>query len=302
MSNTGTNEAEQSLNTPKSEQELAEQVLTAVSEGDDKELDRLFEVELTPDVEASVEEDSEDSSVDDGQGTNSQASDDEAVEAPAPQGPTAEEKLAALEQQLANAQAAVGRMASMQSRLAKLEHQLKQKAAVQAPPVDDTDKQLDDRIAKLAEIDPDTAEILKALKTKQPKPQPQQEADDGFDERLHEEYYKVLATHADADKIFAHPAWHAWKSHLTPEQRQWAESSDSSQVIVALGEFKKYMSGAVAPVQAPQEDATKAARDKKLQTSTSSSDAPVKTTKPFDENAFFYDAYAKIAKEAGIVY
>ena len=49
-------------------------------------------------------------------------------------------------------------------------------------------------------------------------------------------------------------------------------------------------------------DATKQARERKLQRSADSSDKPVKKQPKFDENQFFAESYEKIAKEAGITY
>ena len=313
MSNTGTNETEQSLNAPKSEEELADQILTAVSEGNEDEMERLFSVDVTPDAAEEEDEDSvKDSPSNDEEEEDSNSSEEDAANdggTTTQEMSPAEERLAKLEQQLADARAAVGRTASLQSRLAQLERQLKQKeTSTKKAQEDDADAKLTERINKLKEIDPDTAEILEALRAKQTKqtvqpPEPTELPDD-----LHEEYYKVLAVHSDADKIFQHPYWHMWKQQLTPDQRAWAESSRSDQVIVAVDEFKKFLQGfgqAPTNTQAAQEDvvdATKEARNKKLQRSADSSDKPVKKAPKFDEAQFFAEAYEKIAKESGITY
>lgn len=327
MSNTGTNEAEQSLNIPKSEEDLADQILTAVSEGNSDEMDRLFSVELEPDAEPDESEDSdEDSSEEEEQNTPDEESEDqtaateskedEEASITTQQSDPAAEKLAQLEQELHNAKAAVGRMAVMQSRVAQLERQLKQhnakpdKAKQEA---DDAEKRLRDRIAKLKEIDPDTAEILETMLEQRPKQQPAQEqAPEASNDDVGEEYYKLLHHHPDADAIFKHPSWHAWKNTLTPDQLAWASSSKADHVAVALNAYKQYMQGFMKPREqgvtqeaAPVEDvvdATKQARERKLQRSADSSDTPVKKQPKFDESRFFDEAYEKIAKEAGIVY
>lgn len=322
MSKTGTNEAERGLNVPKSEEELADLVLTAVSEGNTEEMDRLFSVSVQPDEKAEDEEDSEqDSTETDGDEKESKESDSQ-TEEESNKGPDlttqqtpspAEERLAKLEQQLNDAKAAVGRTAALQSRLAQLERQLKAQQAKKPEEPSAEEKELDDRIARLKEIDPDTAAILETLKKQQARAKPQ-EASDNDDEALREEYYKVLEVHADADKIFNHPYWHQWKATLTPEQREWASSSDSQKVIVALNAYKEFINGfpgnnATAPTPPPVAtevedvvDATKLTRDKKLQRSADSSDKPVKKTQKLDEDALFAEAYEKIAKEAGITY
>lgn len=325
MNDTGTNEAEQSLNTPKSEKELADQILTAVSEGNNEEMDRLFTVELTPDAEPDDTEDSdEDSSEEaeqntdeesDGQTTATDSEEDEEASTTTHTPDPAAEKLAQLEQELHNAKAAVGRMATMQSRLAQLERQLKQQNAKPDKAVqeaEDAEKRLRDRIAKLKEIDPDTAEILETMVEQRPKASPAQEqtsaaSTDGNEE----EYYKLLDYHPDAGTIFKHPSWHAWKNTLTPDQLAWASSNKADHVAVALNAYKQYMQGftTTAPQQtqeaAPVDDvvdATKQARERKLKRSADSSDTPVKKQPKFDESRFFDEAYEKIAKEAGIVY
>lgn len=326
MSNTGTNEAERGLNGPKSEEELAELVLTAVSEGDGDELDRLFNTKLSPDEASEDEEDSnKDSTLGDDEVEDEANSDDTAADASNKEDATsrtteheltpAEQRLAKLEKELADAKAVAGRTASMQSRLAQLENKINKQAANKQPEIDPEEQELDDRIARLREVDPDTAAILETLKKRYKADKGTSAQGTAYDEDVvRQEYYKVLEVHHDADKIFNHPYWQQWKSLLSPEQRAWAESADSQQVIVAVNEFKKFMAAgpgaaqttqAVVPPAAVVEDvvdATKVAREKKLQRSAESSDTPVKKNPKFDEQSFFDEAYAKIAKEANIHY
>lgn len=327
MSNTGTNETERGLNVPESEEDLADKILTAVSEGDEDEMKRLFD---QPDAEPEDSEDSEeDSPEEEGKNDSDEepedqtAADDSDEEEEASttthEPDPAAERIAQLEQKLHNAEAAVGRMASMQSRLAQLERQLKQQAEAsvkqkQKEEADSAEKRLRDRIAKLKEIDPDTAEILETmLEHRQSKEQPKQaHAPEASHEDLSEEFYKLLQKHPDAEAIFQHPSWHAWKNTLTPEQLAWASSSKADHVAVALQAYKDYMQGFVKAQQpvtqggsSPVEDvvdATKQARERKLRRSADSSDKPVKKQPKFDEERFFQEAYEKIAKEAGIVY
>jgi len=332
MSKSGTNEAEQSLNIPKSEEDLADQILTAVSEGDEEEMERLFSFQPEPDAELEEEDDSEeDSDSEEAKNASDKGSeDDEAADASEEESEEEEgrsttqedpnpvaDRIAQLEQQLANATAAVGRMASTQSRLAQLERQLKQQKArpeEAEKDADDSEKRLRDRIAKLKEIDPDTAEILETMleqrpKTSEAKDQNQESAQD---DELQEEYYKLLEVHPDAEAVFKHPSWYAWKNTLTPEQAAWANSSRAQHVAAAMDAYKQYMQGFVqaqdksdAGRPSPKDDvvdATKQAREQKLKRSADSSDKPVKKQPKFDESQFFSEAYEKIAKEAGIVY
>lgn len=324
----GTNEAERGLNTPKSEEELAEQILAAVSENDGEEMERLFSVDISPDAEPEESEDSEeDSPEEDGKNDSDEGPDDQtaaddseeeedastATHEPDP----AAERIAQLESKLHNAEAAVGRMASMQSRLAQLERQLKQQAEnsvkqKEKEAADSAEGKLRERIAKLKEIDPDTAEILETMLEQRPKDKaPQEQTQEADHEGTSEEYYKLLNYHPDAETIFKHPSWHAWKNTLTAEQRAWASSNRADQVAAALNAYKQYMQGfgKQPPVEreqvAPADDvvdATKQARERKLQRSADSSDKPVKKQPKFDESRFFEEAYEKIAKEAGIVY
>lgn len=312
MSNSGTNEAERGLNVPKSDDELADQILAAVSEGDTEEMERLFSVTIEPDAASEEEEDSAEDSASDTEEEEEQKEPDDSVATSEQEDASttqeespAEARLAKLEKELADAKAVAGRTSALQSRLAQLERQLQQQQAKKEPEVDPEEKELDDRIARLKEIDPDTAAILETFRKKQVKAPPQEDASN--DAAVREEYYKVLEVHADADKIFNHPYWHMWKQQLSADQRAWAESSDSQKVIVAVGEFKKFLGGFGQAAAAPQVeedvvDATKVAREKKLQRSADSPDAPVKKSPKFDEASFFAEAYEKLAKEAGINY
>lgn len=324
MSNKGTSETEQSLNVLKSEEELADAILDAVSDDNGEEMLRLFSAEVTPDAlpdddedsnkdSEQLQEDTSDKEPDDQTATTSGEGDRTTAQTLTP----AEERLAKLEQQLNDAKAAVGRTAALQSRLAQLENQLrKSQQQKKEPVVDPADKELDDRIARLKEIDPDTAAILEDIKKRQVKAVPEETPDqEDNDAQLREEYYKVLEVHADAGEIFKHPYWHMWKQQLSPDQRSWAESSDSQKVAVALTEYKKFLQGApgtavqqqpvaqgVEVVQEDVVDATKLAREKKLQRSADSSDTPVKKSPQFDAEALFQEAYAQAAKDAGITY
>ena len=314
MSNSGTNETERGLNVPKSDEELAEQILSAVSEGNTEEMGRLFSVSIPPDAASDEEEDSnKDSEAEQEDDEPNKEPDsppavaDEASRVTTQEQSPAEERLAKLERELADAKAVAGRTSALQSRLAQLENQLKKAKAAEQPKVSAEDQELDDRIARLKEVDPDTASILESLRKQQPKAKPQE---DTADDAVREEYYKVLEVHNDADKIFNHPYWHMWKGQLTREQRDWAESADSQKVIVAVDEFKKFLSGFGQPAQTQQVavveedvvDAAKIARDKKLHRSADSADTPVKKGSKFDETSFFAEAYEKLAKEAGITY
>lgn len=325
MDNTGTNEAERGLNIPKSEEELADQILTAVSEGNSEEMDRLFSVELSPDagpedsedsVEDSEEEEGKDSAVEesDDQTAATDSEEEEEASTTAHEPDAATDRLAQLEKELHNAKAAVGRMAVMQSRLAQLERQLKQansRPSKKEEEADKTEQRLRERIAKLKEIDPDTAEILETLVEQRQKDVPERAAPEASHDGVNEEFYKLLEVHPDAEAIFQHPSWHAWKNTLTPNQLSWASSDKAAHVAEALNAYKAYMQGftkaapAVVQEEAPVTDAvdaTKQARERKLLRSAESSDTPVKKQPKFDESRFFDEAYEKIAKEAGITY
>lgn len=320
---TGTNEAERGLNVPKSEEELASQILIAVSEGDSDEMDRLFAIQLEPAATDEEEDDSvEDSTADktdeasdeEDAGTEDDSEEDTSEEASrttTQDTSPAEERLIKLEKQLNDANAAVGRMSTLQSRLVQLERQLKKsKSDSKQAEVDEVENKLRERIAALKEVDPATAEILEALAAdRKPAKAVETEEDAGVDPAVLAEYEKVLAVHTDAGDVFQHPYWHMWKKNLTPAQRAWAESSNSAHVIEALNSFKGFMQGFGKTEQAAPEaktddvvDATKTARDKKLQRSAESSDKPVKKGAKFDPDTFFNESYEQIAKDSGITY
>lgn len=321
MNDTGTSEAERGLNTPSTEDELADQILTAVSEGNEEEMNRLFSSAAPPDAASEEEEGSEEdpSGTEDEEEEQDTAEDEggqeeeESTTTPSKQEPSpAEVRLAQLEKELSDAKASVGRMASLQSRLAQLEASLKSADANKKKAAEEeAESKLRERIAKLREVDPDTADLIELLADKRAakeEPQPRQAQENlEPDPYIQGEYQKVLAAHADADSIFKHPAWHLWKDTLNPAQRSWAESSNSDEVIEALKAFKQYRDGLTVPAQAAadtqvEEDPTQAARKNKLERSATGGDKPIKKSPKFDEAKFFEESYAKIAKEAGIVY
>lgn len=330
MSNKGTNEAEQSLNAPSTEEEFADAVLAAVSEGNDDELERLFTDKPSPDATSDDQDNGSDedpeSDEDAEEAEAEQNADDAGAEeqdsepSPSKQEPSpAELRLAQLEKELNDIKATAGRVGFVQSRLAQLEAQLKRREEqAKAASKSDAESKLRERIAKLKEIDPETAEILELLaeqdkaKAEQANARESEEVDPAEVAYVRAEAEKVMAVHADALSIFKHPAWHLWKDTLTPEQRAWAESPHSYQVIEALNAFKAFRDASLKPVaqEAPAGssavqdesgvDPTQAARKSKLQKSAVGGDAPLKASPAFDADAFFHESLEKIAKEAGI--
>ncbi len=356
MSDSGTNSENNSQITPKTEDEYLAMLNIAVSEGNDDEVNRLMTTNFTftsPDATEVVEEpvqagdepadgdDSDPAKVDDGNGTPASnptgAADDAAndrVNEPVTQDPPQQqpETVAITKEELQLLKSAAGRVDSLQSRLHQLEsaqrnvHVAKKVTEQTSKPTTDVDNKIKEQLQALKEVDPSTAELLEAMQARfdaqleQARAVPtlmaeelnlrQQEA------RLQEEFNKVLTVHPDFDSIRRHVAWAAWKDTLTDAQREWAESSNADQVVVAVQQFKlqhglipaepaapaapvQQQAPAVPTVPVVQDQAT-IARQRKLESAATGRETSIKATQVFDPEAAFKEEYDKVLKSLGL--
>lgn len=359
MTDSGTIQEKDTLSTPKTGEEYSDMLNKAVSEGNTEEVNRLMTLEWTPDpdAEAKVTEVIEAAApTEEEKEAAKKAEEDKAKEAvketpgsqPTEVAPVAtesvpvqvqkvetpEEKLVKLEAELQRLRSDAGRVGHLQSRLAQLEKATKLKesvkAAVKAPEVEtELDKKIKERIKNLREVDPDTAELLEAMReearvraeervTAATESLTDTITQQDEEARLRAELDKVLQVHPEFDSIRRHVYWHRWKDSLPPEARAWAESDRADQVIEAVRAFKEQMAAyqQPAPVQQPSvqqqpvetqtppvetvDDATKKAREQRLAATTSSKDTPIKDGNVFDREAMFSEMYAKIQKDNGI--
>lgn len=342
MSDQGTNSDKVNLSIPKTDDEYQSAMNKAVNEGNEEEINRLMSIELPgePDPYAKAVDTDKSKEGQNGEAPVLADSDkgddkkpDDSASKDAPPDPVAT-KLAAMEQELNNLRAQAGRVSALQSKISELERE-RQHASIAKSVVkekekpDPADEKITSKIKELAEVDKSTAELLedmyKEIKQGRHSIDPEElarrlsaEASEREQtQHLQREFEKVVQVHPDFDNIRRHPYWHMWKDRLTPEQRSWAESSESSQVIEAVKQYKNFLGSFAQPSQKPPEqqtpqadgqqqdaaaDAAKAARDQKLAASAKGADTAIKDTKQvLDEEAIYQQQYRAIMKEYGLL-
>lgn len=279
MSGPETKNDEQGLNDPKNNEELFDAINKAVSEGNDKEVTRLFEVgetlggsETPPDATTEVPKEqvdaapaattTDDTPSDDPSKDSSETS---ATPEAAPNAASANANetpdMQALLAEINRLKSAAGRVDYLQARLTQLEREEKKRAKQQAEKPAETPapvpRKSDEKLQKLKEIDPDMAETLEALReelrqeaeAKYAQAAPKQESADDTGVDLNEEILRLTRVHPDTDQILfgpGRPLWDQWKSSLTPEQRAWAESDRAEEVAAAMTAFKQAVSATQA--------------------------------------------------------
>lgn len=337
MNTPGTFEDNDGLSVTKSEEDMFDELVAAVSAGDSKAVQGVFD--SAGDTSSDNVPDANDDE-DDAQGTGS-SNDDDTNEAgskdddstddaddastrdtkqDAPSTSVTPEELAALRQELQQLRSSAGRVPALQSQLNQLlrEERIKKtaEAAKPVPKVEDPETaELREQIKELEGVDPTTAAILQKLLDKASPKQEAQQAPDieelirkaSDDARIEVEFERVVQVHPDAPDIFVHPSWQQWKSKLTPEQRAWAESDKAEQVSEALNAFKNYVNG-VQPAAAVQEqqtipavDVTQEARQRKLKGSASNTpNQAIKGSSRPDDETMFNEFYAQALKDMGL--
>ena len=324
MNEPGTFEDNDGLSVTKSEEDMFDELVAAVSSGDSKAVQGVFD--SAGDTTSGNVPDANDG-VDDDQGTDSSTADDtnEAgskdddstddadnastrdTKQDAPSTSVTPEELAALRQELQQLRSSAGRVPALQSQLNQLlrEERIKKtaEAARPVPKVEDPETaELREQIKELEGVDPTTAAILQKLLDKASPKQEAQQAPDleevirkaSEDARIEVEFERVVQVHPDAPDIFVHPSWQQWKGRLTPEQRAWAESDKAEQVTEALAAYKNYVNGVQPPAPAPITpptpvvDVTQEARQRKLKGSADNvtNQAIKGATRPDDETMF----------------
>lgn len=284
---------EQTLSTPKNEEEYFDAMNKAVSEGNKEEIDRLMTMDLsdgkvTPDAKDKEEEGKEDSAdkadtdttnsevqktgedKPDSDSTPDAAKKDEAASTPAKTDPPAltPEQVNLLLQKVHRLESDVGRVGHLQSEISKLSRELKKTKAEAAkaakPEESEEQRKFRERIKALKEIDPEQAETLSWLEEQTRKAQQSQksneEPEDDAEEievlqkqELQKAVRIVESVHPDAVAIFRHPTWKTWKASLSPDKLDWAESDEPGKVITALHAFKSDMAAATKTAQQPPE-------------------------------------------------
>lgn len=332
MNGSGTFNENDGLSVSKSEEDLFDELVAAVSSGDSKAVQGVFDSVGEATTDNVPDANDEDAS---SQGTDTttegdtnetdnstEHSTDDADDAStrdtkqdAPSTSVTPEELAALRAELQSLRSSAGRVPALQSQLSQLQREERiRKTAAAAKPVvveEDADvKELRNQIKELEEVDPTTAAILQKLLDKQAPKQEAKQAPDieelirnaTEDTRLEVEFERVVQVHPDAPEIFVHPTWATWKSSLTPAQRAWAESDKAEQVSEALTAFKNYVNGVqpAAVVTPPaQPDVTQEARQRKLKGSTSTTNPAIKGNTKQDDEAMFNEFYEQALIDMG---
>lgn len=221
-----------------------------------------------------------------------------------------------------------GRVPFLQKRLAELEKKLQQenqppRAAVSSGTAPNSNKELQDALAQIQEVDPVTAKAFELLrqevagsahKTQSILEQRDEEA------LLAKEFEKLTKQVPQAPQVFQLPEWQEWKEAQTPGLYELANSSYADDVVVAIEKFAKDMQvrypGIVenqttsAPKveekvePAPAVVDTKQAavveqRARRLAATTPASAAPAPkvSSEPTDPEALMRHFYAQIMKE-----
>lgn len=346
----GSDNAERDLNDPRNFDDFSDQLNKAVSEGDQEAVDRLmakdydFGSEASPDANPvdppveGVQPTPEDAS---GKPTVPEAGTPETKATPAPEAapaasvPAVQPDMAALLQEIHSLKSQVGRVNYLQTELQKLQKQAKKqsKAEPAAPAPAPATAESEKLIAKLNELDPDTAEIFRAvqrehaeaLKKLAPAPTPNASDDEDDDYDVEAELMRVERVHPETRQILfgsGRPYWEQWKQTLTPDQREWATSADAERVVVAMNAFKTWAAsqntasphGGNAPqkggdpataVEAqaptPPEDPVAKERERKLQSNTPNKSTVAKPASSYDVDKMFSEMYEKIQKDNHLV-
>lgn len=328
--------------TPKTDKELFDAMSDAVSKGDSTEISRLMTVEVEPETRPDADTDDDagkpDPADEAGKDTDTAQGDDEQSEPSKDSSPPeaaskdaasananteglSPEQLQLLLAKVHKLESDAGRVGHLQSKIAQLERQL-QKTAASVKPTEpaETEEQrkFRERIKALKEIDPEQAETLEFLANQSALKEAPVKHEDAVDlerEELLKSVQIVESVHPDALPIFEHNSWKQWKSQLSQDKREWAESHEPGKVIVALNAFKQDMAllqqqqtkapeakGGDPASDKPDagNDAVKTARERKLQDGGANRNTPIKNQGVVDESALFDEYYTKIQKEAGI--
>lgn len=268
MTTLETNQTEPNLNNELTQDELFAKMTAAIEAGDEEEINRLMG------IEASTAQDPEADEVPDGeeqpetnpaepepQITNSDVNTATPDPATAGSPPDLLAELQAMRDALHDVRSKSGRVDHLQREIASLKKELERTKAAQAASEPKPPRKSETLVNNLREIDPVTADalesILEEIDQRTAAPAPQTAV---VDEEVEREYQRVLNVHQDAPEIFSgqlRPYWDQFKSLLTPEQREYAESDQAEKVVLALTEFKKWMSAAYqAQQQSPMDQAT----------------------------------------------
>lgn len=239
----------------------------------------------------------------------------------------AQEELARLRQVDLKYRAESGRVPYLQRKLAELEKKLPKENPAAKSPVESKeqvidDKELQEALAQIEEVDPVTAKAFKLLHQKtEGSVRKTQSIFEQRDEEalLQREYSKLVQVAPQAPQVFQLPEWQMWKEEQTPGVREAASSAYADDVLFAMEKFARDMRikypelanppATNSPVKEEKvEDATavdpkQAAiveqRTRRLAATnpTSNAPAPQKKEEPADPEALFAELYKQVQKK-----
>lgn len=299
----------------------------AVTEGDDKEIDRLMKlsVEQSEPTEKTEETPSEEEVTDDKNAEKKEEDKEQgeelqsvAEEATDDDNPLLKE-IEALKRQMHALASNSGRVDHLQSVVSRLKKEVEKHKKQAAEAAASKPSKAEEKINEVRAADEDLAEALAAMREEYAafKAAPQSESDeDAVD--LETELEIVKSIHPDVDRILPggdyRYYWDQWKNMLRPEHRALAESSRADEFAMAVSAFKADFPEVVNRLtQSTQKEENKQtqteaapnpvkeARERKLSSSAvTRAPANKQSGKPIDEDALFSEIYKNITNKDNI--
>lgn len=212
------------------------------------EEDTSTEVEDTDEVEEDTpQEDNDDNEPAEEAGSNEKADDK--------QDPIAklEAQIANLQRELQASKSQLGRVSSLQSRLAKLDQQLKERTSSTSGRITEkVDPKIRQALKDLEDTDPalanSVATAIKAALEEVESTSNAQVADTlktlrdlDYDAYIEEQKTKLLTTYPNAPQVFASEHWKTWKANAPEHIKSLATSDSADAMLMALELYKKDM-------------------------------------------------------------
>lgn len=243
-------------NTVKTEDQLQAELTSAIFAGDNEAVDRLMKEEVAPEVveEEVVEE------IEETPETIPEVTDPVEVQPEVPESPQLPEDIAAelarLKQVEQRYKSDMGRVPTIQRRLAEAEKELKR--VREGTQTTAQTSKMAEKLKQLRETDPFMADMFEDMyKEQQSLTESKVEevrstlSEKELEATLKEEADKLVAYHPQAFDVFDLPEWEQWKSHQTPATRALAESMYADDVIKAFEHFAREMAPRPAATSAP---------------------------------------------------
>lgn len=243
-------------NTVKTEDQLQAELTSAIFAGDTEAVDRLMKEEVAPEVVAGVVVEEV---VEEVPETAEETKVAEVAEVTTEQPQLPEDvaaELARLKQIEQRYKSDMGRVPTIQRKLAETEKELKRLR--ETPSSTQTNSKMADKLKQLRETDPFMADMFEDMYKEQQSltESKVEEVRTTLNEKeleitLKEEADKLVSYHPQAFDVFDLPEWGQWKDRQTPATRALAESMYADDVIKAFEYFARDMAPRPAATSAP---------------------------------------------------